>query len=256
MELQVLMATMHQEDTSLIKKANIRSNSIIANQHDKFDYKIVKEYNRAHHFYSFAERGVGLNRNNALIRATKPICLIGDDDIVYVDNMEQIVLNEFSKTTADVIIFDIDIIEKDVVRKKIKKDHNVNYFNYMKHGGPKIAFRTESVLKAGINFSLYFGGGAKYGSGEDSLFLKSCLDNQLKVVYRSKNIGTVYNDGSSWFNGYNEKYLFDRGALFKAMSKKLYIVYILQFVIRRKKLFGNFSYSFMIKKMLEGARSF
>ena len=43
---------------------------------------------------SFTERGVGLSRNNALMRASADICLFADDDIIYENNYKEI-LNRY-----------------------------------------------------------------------------------------------------------------------------------------------------------------
>ena len=83
MVIQVLVAAMNQKDHSLLEKMNIKSNAIIGNQCDynsieKFKYK---DYDIV--YLNFAEKGVGLNRNNSLMRATGDICLFADDDMIY-----------------------------------------------------------------------------------------------------------------------------------------------------------------------------
>lgn len=116
MSVQVLIATMNQTDHSLLKKMNIQSDAIVSNQCDfnKIEEFTYNGYNIK--FISFAEKGVGLNRNNALMRADADYCLFADDDLVYVDGYPQIVENEFKKhPNADVLIF--NLIEQE--RKKM-----------------------------------------------------------------------------------------------------------------------------------------
>ena len=68
--VQVLVAAMNQTDHSLLDRMNIQSDAIIGNQ---CDYNSVEKFEYDGHsitYLNFAERGVGLNRNNALMRAT------------------------------------------------------------------------------------------------------------------------------------------------------------------------------------------
>lgn len=51
----------------------------------------------------------------------------------------------------------------------------VRWYNYAKYGAARLAVRREALIKSDINFSLRFGGGAQYGSGEDTIFLSDCL---------------------------------------------------------------------------------
>lgn len=64
-----------------------------------------------------------------------------------------------------------------------------------------------------ISFSLLFGGGAKYSSGEDSLFLQECFRAGLHVYCSPIKIADVQQEVSSWFEGYTDKYFFDTGVL-------------------------------------------
>lgn len=240
MTLEVLVATMHQKDTSLVQKMNISSNVIIINQSDFYDYIEGHENNKLIRMLSFDERGVGKSRNNALMRTNADICVMADDDMVYVENYEKIILDEFNNNPkADVIIFTVKIIDNNGERVRKLKNKRVRFFNAFKYGAVRIAFRRESILKHNIHFSLLFGGGSKYGSGEDSIFLTDCLKNGLKIYTSSNKIADVYNYDSSWFNGYDKKFFYDKGALFEAISPKLSYLLIFQFIFRKYSLYKD-----------------
>ena len=72
MKLQVLVSTMHQTDYSLLEKMNIQSDAIVINQCDRDGIERFSFPFRGHDilWMSMNERGVGLSRNNALMRAT------------------------------------------------------------------------------------------------------------------------------------------------------------------------------------------
>ena len=75
MKIQVLVATMNQKDHSLIKKMNIKTNAIIGNQCSINSIENFMVGNQEIKYLNFSERGVGLNRNNALMRANADICV-------------------------------------------------------------------------------------------------------------------------------------------------------------------------------------
>lgn len=70
MKLEVLLSVMNLNIKEL-KRFNITSDAIIINQCEKLDYQKKGKIK----IYSFPEKGVGLSRNNALIRATGDILL-------------------------------------------------------------------------------------------------------------------------------------------------------------------------------------
>lgn len=258
MNVEVLLSTMNQCDKSILDKMNIQSDIIIINQCDKYDYNDYLYNGNKAIFYSFNEKGIGLSRNTALMRSKGDICLMADDDLIYQDNYEENIVKAFEENdTADVIIFEVDIHEKEGTKSKKLKKKKVGYGNYMQFGAVRIAFKREIIQKKGIYFSLLFGGGAKYGSGEDTLFLEACLRNRLKIMSYPLKIADVYNYNSSWFNGYNKNFFRDKGALFAALSNNFYLLLILQFAIRKRNLFKNhMSFKNTIFQMLYGAREY
>lgn len=237
MNIQVLVATMDQKDHNLLEKMNIQTDAIIGNQCDRNE---IEEFSYNGHnikYLSFNERGVGLNRNNAIMRATADICILADDDLVYIDGYQEIVEKYFKDNPhADVLIFNLN--EENTNRYVINRRFKVGYRNFMRFGAARLAFRTESIMKNGISFNLRFGGGTKYSAGEDTLFLKECLRKKLNIIAIPEFIAKLTEEReSTWFNGYNDKYFRDRGALFAAISNKYAIILSLQFAIRHRNMF-------------------
>lgn len=256
MNLNVLVSTMNQNDHSLIKKMNIQSDAIFINQCDKnkFEEFNYKGYNIK--MLSFAERGVGLSRNSALMRATGDICLFADDDVKYDDNYKDIIIEAFRKNPrADVIVFNVPSTNPEREEYIIPKEKRVRFYNCLRYGTFRVAIRTESIRKANIYFSLLFGGGAKYGSGEDSLFLMECIKKGLKIYASPKKIGTVTHNESTWFNGYTDKFFIDKGALFTCLSTRWTKLICLQFIIRHQKMFkGQKDSKEAFKLMIKGIK--
>ena len=233
MRIQVLVATMHQTDHSLPEKMNIQSDAIFGNQCDRNEVEEFELNGHKMKYLSFAERGVGLNRNNALMRADGDVCLFADDDMVYVDGYPALIEKAFNENPkADVIVF--NLIEKDSRRKQIDKVSRVGYLNYLRYGTARVAFKLSSVKSQGIYFNQCFGGGTEHAHGEDNLFLTACLDKGLKIYAVPVEIAELKDDRpSSWNTGYDDKYLIDQGILYKTISRRWWRLLCLQDAIRR-----------------------
>lgn len=238
MKIQVLVAAMNQTEHSLIEKMNITTDAIVGNQ---CDFNSIEKFNVGNQqilYLNFAEKGVGLNRNNALMRADGDICLFADDDMVYVDNYAEIIEKAFrDNPLADVIVFNLH--EKKISRKLITKKVRVGYLNYLRYGTARIAVRLASVKKYGIYFNQCFGGGTEHCHGEDNLFLNACLKNGLKIVAVPEYIATLTEERkSSWNRGYDEKYIRDQGVLFRTLSRRWWRFLCLQDAFRRHKAYN------------------
>lgn len=233
--VQVLVAAMNQKDHSLLNKMNIKSDVIVGNQCD-FNSVENFEYNGNKAIYlNFAEKGVGLNRNNALMRASGDICLFADDDMVYDDDYVEKIISAFNKyPAADVLIFNLH--EENSKRYVIEKVERVGYLNYLRYGTARIAVRLDKIKQNGIYFNQCFGGGTEHCHGEDNIFLTDCLKNNLKIYAVPEYIATLQNvRQSTWNTGYDDKYLKDQGCLYKTISKRWWKLLCLQDALRRHK---------------------
>ncbi|NME63968.1 glycosyltransferase family 2 protein [Clostridium cadaveris] len=239
MDIQVLVAAVNQEAIDLCNKLRIKTDVIISNQCEENSVTKMKYKENDVLYLNFKERGVGLNRNNAMMRSTADICLIADDDIEYVDNYDEIVKKQFLLyPDADIIIF--NIIEKKKERYVIKKPFKVNWFNFMRFGAVRIAFRREKIFLHGISFNLCFGGGTKHSNGEDTLFLASCLKEKLNIYAVPVVIASLTEERkSSWFLGYNDKYFKDKALLYYLISHRWSYFLCFQDAIRHRKLYYN-----------------
>lgn len=238
MKIEVLVAAINQNDYSLLEKMKINSDVIVGNQCDKNNIEIFTYNGYNVKYLNFNERGVGLNRNNALMRATGDICLFADDDMEYVDNYCDIVQTAFHQyPDADIIVFNLEeVVPKRYVIKKVEK---VGYLNYLRYGTARIAVRLKSIKENGIYFNQCFGGGTEHCHGEDNIFLTECLKAGLKIYAIPEVIANLTEEReSTWNAGYDEKYLIDQGYLYRAISKKWWKLLCLQDALRR----GNRDY--------------
>lgn len=277
--VQILIAAVNQEPTKLIKQMNIQSDAILVNQCDRYEVESITvniagnqhgdeklntdkncdvDKSPTLQVYHMAERGVGLSRNTALMRATGDICLFSDQDIIYEDGYEEAMLREFEQhPEADMIVFNIQI------GKERQTYHNaqwkkVHWYNCGRYGAVSFAIRREKLLESGVTFSLLFGGGAKYSAGEDSLFIKQFMDKGYQVYASPVTIGREAEGESTWFEGYTEKFFFDRGVLYHFLYGRFARLWAFRFLLAHKdKMCRDYSvkqaYEIMKRGIKEGA---
>ena len=233
MTLQVLAAVMHQENLRIAENMNIRCSAVIANQADREE--VIHRNTEAGDWMMITTptRGVGLNRNIALMAATADILLLADDDVVYNDDMPPSVLDACRQNpAADVIVFGMHMAKNGVITEtRCSNIRRLHVWNSMRFGTYRIAVRRRALVENNITFHQCFGGGCDFSSGEDSLFLKACFDAGLKVYAHSYILGICHKDSSTWFEGCNEKYFYDKGALIRRLFPRCAYIMALYFGI-------------------------
>lgn len=222
--LEVIISTMNvaDDDFSLVEKMNIQTDAIIINQTDHVAYNEYLLEGHTIRMFSFDERGVGLSRNNGLMRSTADICLMADDDMVYVNGYERIVLDAYaSQPAAEFIVFNVLVHEEGRSTHMVRNNRKLRYWERFRYGTVSFTFKRERIVKRNLFFSLLFGGGAEFGSGEDTLFLWAALRSNVRVYTSGEMLADVHNHHSTWFKGNDEQYYFDKGALYQAVSPRL-----------------------------------
>ncbi len=235
-KLQVLLSCMHEKSPETIyRRMNLQSDSIIVNQCDDFGYQSKKIKGKQCLFISCPERGVGLSRNTALMRSDAEIAVFADDDEVFVDGYEQKIIGEFDKhPEADAIVFNVENDDKARPMYQNTNFKRLRFYNSLRYGTVRLAVRVDKIKQNNINFSLLFGGGAKYSNGEDSIFITDILKSGLKLYASPIKIADLEAGDSTWFKGYNKKFFVDRGVLFRRLSRFLAPVLILRFAIKER----------------------
>ncbi len=233
--VQVLVSAVNQEPHKLAEEMHLETDAIIVNQCDHYGVESFCQRGRTIRVFHMAERGVGLSRNTALMRADGDICLFSDQDIVYETGYEEKILQAFKGCpAADMIVFNIEIGEG---RRTYYNTTNkkVRWYNCGRYGAVSFAVKRDKLLESGVTFSLLFGGGAKYSAGEDSLFLKQFMDKGYQVYTSSVTIGREKEGESTWFSGYHEKFFFDRGVLYYFLYGNLAKLWALRFLLAHKE---------------------
>ena len=234
MTLQILISCVNQDVKILPDKMNLECDAVIANQCDSDGYEEFDYEGHRIQAYHMSDRGVGLSRNTVLLHSSADIVLFSDEDIVYQEGYAQQILEAFEKRPqADILFFNVDVVaERRTYYTEAEK--RVIWYNSGRYPAYSIAVRRERLLAKNVWYSLLFGGGAKYSNGEDSLFIWECLKKGLKAYALPILIGKEEPRPSTWFNGYNEKFFFDRGVLYKVLYGVMAKTFAVRFLWKNK----------------------
>ena len=207
---EVLLSTVDQNDLRLVEKMNIQSSVVIIDQCGREKVQEVRMNGHSVRYIGTAQKGLSKSRNMAIQNARADICLLSDDDVVYVDGYRDLICEAFSKHPDDhILAFQLEGIDR-VFKRYKKKERRVGFFSSMKLSSVEIAFRREAVA-GHIVFDERFGAGAAFKSGEENIFLAECLKKGLKIRYIPQKIGSLVVGGSTWFTGYNEEFFYCEG---------------------------------------------
>lgn len=236
LRFQILCATMNQSDFSKIKEMNIHSNVIFANQAGRNSYDELEFEGHTAKMITTDTRGVGFNRNLALLYADADICLFADDDVTYYNGLEEKIVGEFkAHPDADVIVFNTETTDSNRRPKIYSKTKKCSRFTRKPWGCVRIAFRLNSVRKANIWFTTLFGGGCRFPSGEDSMWIKQAMRKGLVVYVSKEKIGSVDYSTSTWFDGRNERFYYGKGAFYETVHKRTKLLWFLYFALRTRE---------------------
>ena len=233
MKLDILMSCMHQRDDTLVRSSRITGSAVVINQCDREEFA---EYGPVR-MYSTTQRGLTKSRNMAISKSDADVCLLCDDDEVFVEGYEGAILKAYEQLPqADVIIF------KMVNRAPSFSDEvqRLRFPKTMKVSSWQISFRRESLLKSGVRFDELLGAGTGNGAEEELKFLTDCEKAGLKIYYVPTGIATVAQTESTWFSGFDARFFENRGATTRyILGWPAASLYALYYVLRKKKLYES-----------------
>lgn len=237
MTLEVLISCMHQKDFSLVCASAITTNALMINQCDRDEIQEWSESTQMVRMISTTERGLSNSRNMAIENAQGDICLLCDDDEYFHPQYESTILGAFQRLPeADIMIFEI---ENQPCRLK-KSVRRLRHLELLRVSSWQIAFRRDVVWKSGVRFDPLMGAGSGNGAQEENKFLMDCYRAGLKVYYVPEVIGRVEHGPSTWFQGYDRNFFYQRGgATRQLMGLPLSILYAFYYALAKRKLYRS-----------------
>ena len=250
MNVETLVVTTGQNDNHLPQQMRIQTDALIGNQCGRDSLSEFTYCSHKIRYISTSTRGVGINRNEVLMRATGDICVFADDDMTFLDGYEEIIRSWFQKLPqADMLLLNL---EGGKARYRNTKVTRITPANYGKYGAARMVFRREAVLFSGVMFHTMFSGGCRYSCGEDTLFLRDCLRKGLRIYGIPASIAQIDDSNSSWFQGYTDKYFQDKGILYYALDGRWGRLHAWIHCLRHWNKYRTYGWKNAVRQMIKG----
>lgn len=261
MNIEHIVSTMFQNNMEFVHEMGCQTDTLVVNQasNDCFD---EEEY-EGHmiRMLTVKDRGLSNSRNTLLKNTKGSIAILGDDDLIYLDDyLEKIRKAYRDHPDADIIAFSFTQSLTQNTRRQFKTARKLNMFTISKVASVELTFRTKPVIEAGISFSPLLGLGAKYGACEENAFLADALRAGLSIWYVPETICYLRPDPperEKWQQGFNQDYFVKRGACFYRIYRKGFIFFSIAFLILKKRsIFREVPLASAFKWMWKGKREY
>lgn len=251
--LEILIATMNRNSLDFLddmfRRADIsQCHVLIINQTTQ---DILLESNKPNiRVINSFEKGLSKSRNLAIQNAMGDICLLADDDIIYLEGFNQTILQSYSSNKkADLITF------------KTLSTESIPYSNYPRELGKlgsfckyvlsiELSFKLKSIVDAKVRFNENFGLGATYMDSENYVFLKDVMAiKNFRLLFVPEFV-VIHKPFSSSDDIASDRHVFGRSALnykFYGNAAYIYIVKLIFFLLRKKLIkFEEISHKFKV----------
>ena len=253
--LEILISTKDRDNLDFLNNIFVNNNAhsnpiLIINQTQNLNFSCPHSDNI--NLINVNEIGLSKSRNLAIENAKADICLLADDDIVYENNFESIILNAFNlNPSADIITFKMNDFKGNSFKDypTIKK-HNKKSLSFV--NSVVIAFRRNSIISNKVFFDENFGLGSTFQTADEYVFLRNALNLNLNIVFHNEVILSHPVD-SSGKEVASDRILFAKGALFYKYYNILSLLKLIHYLYLMFK-FKYISLGQVINKYLIGVK--
>lgn len=250
-QLEILISTMNRNSLDFLEvmfQNNTLSEFQILVINQTIENRIILSKEPKIRVINSFEKGLSKSRNLAIANAIGDICLLADDDVIYLKGFEKLILKAYaSHENTDLITFKTLTTENKPYSTYPKKTNNLkDFIKYVL--SIEITFKRLSVLNSGINFNENFGLGATFEDSENYIFLTDlkAIEN-FKLLYVPEFI-VLHPPVSSSSEIVSDRLVFARSALnYKLYGNAayLYVAKLIFFLLRKKLIkFGDISHKY------------
>lgn len=231
------MSCMYQTDDKLVQQSNIAGDVVVINQCDHNGYEEYATQSGTARVFSTTQRGLTKSRNLAIEKSSGDVCLLCDDDEVFVPDYEKKILQAYEELPqADVIIFKIGNW-RNALGEEMRQ---LRFPQTMKVSSIQISFRRQRLIEHGIQFDELLGAGSGNGAEEELKFLTDCEKAGLKIFFAPVTVAALTSEESTWFGGFTETFFENRGATTRyILGTGMASLYAVYYIIRKRSLYGD-----------------
>lgn len=238
MNIEILISCMNQQDGQLIGKSGITGNAVMVNQCGREGYGEYPTKNGLARVYDSAEKGLTKSRNLAIEKSRADICMLSDDDEMFLPDYEARIQKAYRDLPqADVIVFQIENWPTSLGEEQ----RQLKFPMTMKVSSVQISFRRESLMRTGVRFDPLLGSGSGNGAEEELKFLLDCQKKGLKIYYVPVTVARLEQSESAWFAGFDEEFFYRRGGTTRyILGWPLASLYALYYVVCKRGLYSGY----------------
>lgn len=190
--IEILIATMHRDNFDFLKSMFPHENLdelqlLIINQTDTKELVSTKPNIRV---INSQERGLSKSRNMALQNAKGELCVITDDDVIFLPDFLDIIAKGYNQfPNASMLRFRAEKDDGILLKKYPKRPkEKLSWLDIMNVVSFEITIKRADILKENITFNEHFGLGSTFTMGEEQIFLSSIKKANLQLSYIPKTI--------------------------------------------------------------------
>lgn len=233
MKIDIIMSTMNRnkiEELCLKEKKIIKEDNITIINQSVSNHKMFQNLN--HKMLTFNEKGISKSRNRGILNSIGDICIITDDDVIFVENYKEIIMKAYDEyPEADIITFRVKTPSGEEFKRYPKKiKHNI--FSLLKVSSIEITFKKQSIMKSKVFFNEKFGLGTSIPLGEENIFLNDCLNKKLKIYHYPEII--VIHPKETSCTKLDSENLYNKGKFVAEVFKSKYFIINFLFILKKK----------------------
>ncbi|MDG1778351.1 MAG: glycosyltransferase family A protein [Flavobacteriaceae bacterium] len=229
-ELEILISTMNRTSLDFLKKMFSKCNfldfSILIINQTTENKLLISDHSTIRVINSF-EKGLSKSRNLALKNAIKPICLIADDDVIFLEGFEKIIIEAHQNNKQPIITFQTTTTENKLYWKYPKSSRQLNEYMFRQTLSVEMTLKKDFLDE--LIYDERFGLGANFEDGENYIFLTEAKKKQLKMWFVNKSI-SLHKPFSSSDKVASERILYATGAINSYKYNNLAYFLVLKFV--------------------------
>ena len=222
---------------------------LIINQTDESNL-LESNYSSVRVINSF-EKGISKSRNLGIKNAVKQIILIADDDVVFIDDFQNNIINTYNENRiASAICFQTITKEGNLYSKYPKKTDELNNKQLRKVLSIELTFILGDIKYENCMFNEFFGLGSKFQDSETYFFLKKIKKRGLKIGFSPKNI-VIHESFSSSDEASSDRIIYARMAGFYKIYGIIAYLFLFKYMFFLVRKY-SFSFSQIRKKFSVG----
>jgi len=232
-DLEILVATLNRNSLDFLIPmfpfCHFSEYSILVVNQTQASNVLVSEFDSVRVINSF-EKGLSKSRNLALENTIGKIVLIADDDVVFLPDFQQNILEEYKQNpNVAAICFQTITTEGSLYSKYPKSAKELSFANLRKVLSIEVTCRVGNLNMKNCRFNELFGLGAQFQDSETFFFLRNIKHKGLKIVFAPKSI-VVHKPFSSSDDASSDRVIYARMAGFYKRYSWMAYVLLLKYI--------------------------